>query len=140
VEHGGLGGVGGDQVENIDVMGLADPTEPADPLLDLHRVPGQVEIANGVSELEVAAFAAGLGTKQQSSRPAELLDGSLFLQPRQPAVEHCDAMPGFLEPALEQLLGGSALGEDDQLVAELVEQADQPADLDAFMLRQRTLG
>ena len=124
MEHGGLDGVGGDQVEDVDVVGLADPAEPADPLLDLHRVPGQVEVADGVRELEVAALAAGLGAEQDPGPAAEPLDGRLLLQPRQPAVEHGDVVPGLLEPALEQFLGGAELGEDDHLVAVFVDQPE----------------
>ena len=68
VEQRRLDRPGGDQVEDVDVVGLADPAEPADALLDPHRVPGQVEVADGVGELEVSPLAAGLGGEQE--RPA----------------------------------------------------------------------
>ena len=42
--------------------------------------------------------------------------------------------------ALEQLLSGPKLGEDDHLVAEFIEQTEEPADLGALMLRRRTVG
>jgi hypothetical protein len=40
---------------------LPDAVEAADALLDLHRVPGQVVVDQGVTELEIAPLSAGLG-------------------------------------------------------------------------------
>ena len=52
-----LDGVGEDHVVDHDVVGLADPVDPADALLDPHGVPGQVVVDGDMTELEVEAFA-----------------------------------------------------------------------------------
>ncbi len=98
VKHGGLDRARGDQVENVNVMSLADAAEPADPLLDLHRVPGQVEIAYSMGELEVAALAAGLCAKQQPRLITESLDGRFLLQPRQSPVKDRDVVARLRQP------------------------------------------
>ena len=47
---------------------LPDPVQPAQPLLDLHRVPRQVHVDHDVAELQVAALAGRLGGQQDRRR------------------------------------------------------------------------
>ena len=52
-------------VEDVDDLGLlAVAVEPADPLLDAHRVPRQVVVDHHVDELEVEALARDLGADE----------------------------------------------------------------------------
>ena len=53
------------EVEDEDPLGgLSQAVEPADPLLDDHRVPGKVVVEQDVAELEVEAFATHLAGEQ----------------------------------------------------------------------------
>src|SRR6202011_3842562 len=74
VKDGRFHRVGGDQVEDVNVILLPDAAEATYPLLDLHWIPGEIEVAQAVGELEVPAFAAGLGAKQDSRRAAKMID------------------------------------------------------------------
>ena len=51
-------GVGRDEVPEMADLGLADPVDTAEPLLDLVRVPGQVVVDHQVAALKVHAFAS----------------------------------------------------------------------------------
>src|SRR5919108_6013427 len=52
------------EIEDKDISVLANPVQPADPLLDPHRIPGEIEIDQGVAELQVSALAARFGGKE----------------------------------------------------------------------------
>ena len=68
VEHTLLDGAGDEKIEDRSPVLLADAVDPADALLDLHRVPRQVVVDQDVAELEVSALAAGLG-RDEDLRP-----------------------------------------------------------------------
>jgi len=102
VEDGGFDGAGGDQVEHVDVVVLADAAEPTDPLLDAHRVPRQVEIAQPMRELEVAALAARVGGEQHAGGMTELLDALLLLHAGEPAMEYRRLDPGVGKRLLQR--------------------------------------
>ena len=54
------------QVDHADLgVLLADPVDAADPLLDLHRVPGQVVIDQQPAELEVQALGGRVGADEE---------------------------------------------------------------------------
>ena len=61
--HDPLDDVGLDRAGRVEVedrqllLGLADPVDAADALLDLHRVPRQVVVDDGRAELEVETLA-----------------------------------------------------------------------------------
>jgi hypothetical protein len=122
---------GGSQVEHVHVALLADAAQAPDPLLDLHRVPGQVEVAEAVGKLEVPPLAARLGAEQKPRRTAEALNGGLLVHARQAAVEDGEVVPGFGEAAAEHLLGRAELREDHQLVGEFRQQLQQAVGLRA---------
>ena len=71
-----------DQVGQQHVVLLADPVQPAEPLLDLHRVPRQIQIDHDVAELQVAALAGGLGGQQHRRLVAERRDRGFLVPPR----------------------------------------------------------
>src|SRR5207245_4217654 len=54
------------EVEDLDGLGLPDAVQPADALLDPHRVPRQVEVDQAVAELEVEPLAADVGRQQDA--------------------------------------------------------------------------
>jgi hypothetical protein len=55
--------------------------DAADTLFDSHRIPGQVEIDQGVAELHVAPLAAGLGAQQYRNPVAKVGDDGIFVRP-----------------------------------------------------------
>ena len=76
-----------DQIEDEDLAVLADAVDAADALLDRHRVPGHVEIDQGIAELDVAPFAARLRAQQDRRMVAKRGDGRVLLRPAQAPVE-----------------------------------------------------
>ena len=132
--------VSGDEVEDMHVVRLADAAEPADALLDLHRVPGQVEIANGVGKLQVAAFTACFRGQQQPGRAAKALHRCLFFQTGEASVKDGQFVAGLGEPLCQHLLRGAELGENHHLVGEFAEQSQQAIHLGAFRLELGPLG
>src|SRR5207245_8120848 len=56
----------GGEVHDVDLARLPDAVQPADALLDHHRVPGEVVVHEHVAELEVPSFAAGAGGDQDA--------------------------------------------------------------------------
>ena len=59
------------QVGQQHIVVLADAVQPAETLLDLHRVPRQVEVDHHMAELQVAALPGGLGGQQHRHVVAE---------------------------------------------------------------------
>ena len=54
-----------DQVDNVDrFRSLANPVDTADPLLDLHRVPGKIPVYEDAAELKIQPLAANFGGEQ----------------------------------------------------------------------------
>ena len=88
-------------------MLLADPVHPPDPLLDPHRVPGQVVVHDDVCELEVQAFATGIGGNKDAGLFGELpLDPPPLVQVHR-AVQADDREPVLL-PGVPGASPGSA--------------------------------
>src|ERR1044071_2558459 len=48
------------KIEDLDLRGLAKPMQPADPLLDHHRVPWQVEVHQPMAVLQVVTLASNI--------------------------------------------------------------------------------
>jgi hypothetical protein len=59
----------GEVDDTDDRVSLADAVDAADPLLDLHRVPRQVEVDHHAARLEVQALGRGVGADQEADRP-----------------------------------------------------------------------
>ena len=55
-------------VDRHGFAGLAVTVDTADPLLDPHRVPGNVVVHQAIAELEVQSFRADLGGQQHVDR------------------------------------------------------------------------
>src|SRR2546428_10412079 len=64
LEHVFLDAAGEAEVKNIDLTGLSNAVNAADPLFDRYRVPREVEINDRVAELKIAAFASGFAGEQ----------------------------------------------------------------------------
>ena len=75
IQHVRLDGVVHGKIENRHVFLLAEPVQPADALLNHHRIPGQVEIDQLVAELQVHALAAGLRGNHHPRRLLEIPHG-----------------------------------------------------------------
>src|SRR5262245_39566983 len=55
------------QVGQKDFVVLADAVYAAQPLLDLHRVPGEIEVQHDVTELQVSALARRFGGEEHGN-------------------------------------------------------------------------
>ena len=84
-----------DQIEHEHLAVLADAVDAADALLDRHRVPGHVEVDQGVAELDVAPLAARLRAQQDRGMVAKLGDGRVLLRAAQAAVEAREGQAGL---------------------------------------------
>src|SRR5690349_3015320 len=93
LEDVGLDRVSRAEVVDPHVLGLPQAVQAPDPLLDPHRIPGQVVVHEVVAELEIASLPARLGADQHPGPLAELLDRGLLLAQGEGAVEdrHLDA-------------------------------------------------
>ena len=67
-------------------MVLADAVDPAEALLDLHRVPGEIEVHHDVAELQVAPLAGCFRAEQHGGVTAEVGDGLLLGPAREAPV------------------------------------------------------
>ena len=129
-EDHALAGVVGDQVPQVADLGLADPVDAAEPLLDPVRVPRQVVVDHQVGALQVQALAGGVGGDQHPGVDVlgeQLRDLAAFLAP-DPAVDgdHGVGAAEQVADAFGQVLQGvPVLGEDDDLADVAVRVADQ---------------
>jgi len=62
-----LEGVLLDEVVDAHGLLLADAVQAADALLDLHRIPREIEVDEPMAELEVASFGAAVGEQQRAA-------------------------------------------------------------------------
>ncbi len=92
-EHVGLDRVLGRVVVDEDVPLLPQPMDAADPLLDLHRIPGQIEVDHPPAELEITPLAAGVGGHEHPHLVPEPLDRPFPLAIGHAAVERLDRPP-----------------------------------------------
>src|ERR1039458_9598749 len=89
-----LQGASGRHVRQDDVVRLSDPVNAAEPLLDLHRVPRQVEVDHGVTELQVATLAGGLRAEEHVGLRLEYRNGSVLVPASEAAVIGAPAPTG----------------------------------------------
>ena len=117
-----LAGIGRDQVPAVADLGLADPVDPAEPLLKPVGVPRQVVVDHEVGTLEVDPFAGGVVRDQDEHLLVmrEGLDGLAPILSPDPAVDDGDGF-GAPEPRADPLgevvQGVAGLGEDEELSA-----------------------
>src|SRR5881394_4576828 len=109
-----LKGAGLDKIVDPDGMLLAEAMEPPDALVDLHRVPRQIEIHEAMAELEIASLRAAVGQNQGAPALAKILGDRLALGRRSRAVhdEHLD--PSGAQSFGERGLSVEELSEEDQ--------------------------
>ena len=112
----------GDEVEDVDVLGLADPVDAAHPLLQPVGVPGDVVVDHQVAELEVDALSGRLGGHHDlGALPEEalLLDPLGELHPTVDDWATSKSSGQVLHEVVERVL---VLGEDQQLLAAVLPQ------------------
>ena len=123
VQDVALAGVGGDQVEDVHVIGLADPVDAAHPLLQPVGVPRDVVVDHQVAELEVDALPGRLGGDHDLGGLPEV---AFLLDPLRQL--HLAVDLGDLEvlgQVLDQVVEGVlVLGEDQQLLAAVLLQPE----------------
>ncbi len=119
---GALAGLVRDQVPEVADLGLADPVDAAEALLEAVGVPGQVVVDHQVGALEVDAFARGVVRDHDQDRGVvqEGVDGVAARLAGEAAVDLDDGL-GAAEAGAD-LVGEvgervARLGEDDQLAA-----------------------
>ena len=119
-EDHALAGVGGDEVPQVADLGLADPVDATEPLLDPVRVPRQVVVDHQVGALQVQALARSIGRDQHPGVDIlreQLHDLPAFLAPH-PAVDRDDRVGTAKQaanPVSQVLQGVPVLSEDDDL-------------------------
>src|SRR5436309_14236730 len=88
---------------------LADAIDPADPLLQTHRIPRQLEIDDDPAALmEVESLAGGVGREQHRAAAAdELVESGAPIIARHTAVESRDARRVQKDPAYGRCVSGS---------------------------------
>src|SRR6266571_8976873 len=112
----------GHQVPQVADLGLADAVDPAEPLLQAVRVPGQVVVHHQVRALEVDALASGVGGEEHlhfGIVQKALLRLAPFLTAQAAMDEHDSlwAAKQRANLALQVVEGVAVLGEHDKLLA-----------------------
>ena len=87
---------------------LANAVHPPDPLLDLHRVPGHVEVDDDVAELEVEAFATSIRRHHHA-----LFFGEQLLRHAPFGHVHGAIQKDHVDPTLAQKLADDLLARDE---------------------------
>ena len=130
LEDPAFDGVRGHEVEDQAVLGLAVAVDAAHPLLQPVRVPGDVVVEEDVADLEVDALARRLGGHQDldAAVPELLLGvepGAGFIPGAglHPAVDAPHREAPALEPVHEVVQGVLELGEDEEALRRVVEEA-----------------
>src|SRR5262249_19652333 len=88
-EHLFLQGAARNQIEHEHLTVLADAIDAAYALFDRHRVPGDVEIDQGVAELDVAPLSTRLRREQYGCRIAELGCGGVLFGTAEASLKAC---------------------------------------------------
>src|ERR1039457_889630 len=86
-----------DEVEHEALPILADAVDPANALLDRHRIPGHIEVDQCIAELNIAALAAGFRAEQYRNAIPEVGDGRILLRSTEAAVEPRERQTGDRE-------------------------------------------
>jgi len=141
--------VGGDEVEDQVVLALAVAVDAAHALFEAVGVPGDVVVEEDVADLQIDAFACGLGGDEHlNGALAELLLG---VQPRaglvarawlHAAVDRADAKAPLLEPLDQVVEGVLKLRKEQQPLIRTVEETllvQQRLELGQLRLRARGL-
>ena len=120
--------VAGDQMHGMDGTALSDAIDAADPLLEAHRVPRQLEVddeAAGV--VQIQPFARRVG-RQQNATPAgcEAGDRRRAFSAVEAAVEHGGRAT---DPFAQVHQRVAVFGEDERRLASPPEQPPQRPDL-----------
>ena len=125
-------------MERVNGAPLADAIDPADPLLQAHRIPGQLQIDHRSTRLvKVEPFARGIGGEEDGSAPArEGVEGCRAFLTRQTTVQH---RHGACERFLEMSESVPIFRKDDGWFAGAVENSDECRDL-RFVRRRRSCG
>ena len=117
---------------------LADPVDPADALLQTHRVPRQFQIDDQpAGVVQVEPFPCGVGGQQYASRrPREGRQSGGALVARQAPVEHHDGRP---EPGADVEQRVTVFREDDRRFAGATKQPSKRRYL-RFAIDRRACG
>jgi hypothetical protein len=75
------------EIENEDIPALTDAVHAAHALFDAQGIPRQVEVDDGIGELEIAPFAARSGREQHTRLVAEQGDGGILFRAGEVAAE-----------------------------------------------------
>jgi hypothetical protein len=67
-----------DKIVDAHRLPLAKPVQPPDALLDLHRIPRQIEVGEAMAELEVSPLRAAVCEQQRAGALAKLLGDRLL--------------------------------------------------------------
>ena len=113
--HAQLNGVLQREVQGAHDMVLPDPVHPADALLELHWIPGQVVIDDHVAELEIESLPAGIGRDQHLGLGRERPLHLAALVHIERAVELRDREAPVGKEFGQHGLGRDELGEDQDL-------------------------
>ena len=130
LEKACLAGLARDEMEHVNGPALADAIDTANPLLEPHRIPGQLEVDHGpAAVLEIEPFACGIGCKEDGAAAlVKRLERGSACVPGKPSVDD-RARSGPV--ALDMDEGVAVLREHDcrlPVADEAVEQPHQPHD------------
>ena len=76
-----------DEIVDAHRVLLAEPVQASDALLDLHRIPGQIEIDEPMTKLKVAPLSAAAGEQEGAARFAKRFGQRLAFRRRRLAVD-----------------------------------------------------
>ncbi len=112
---------GGDEVEGVAVVALADAVDASEPLLQASRVPRHVVVDHQVAELEVDALAGRLGRHAHLGLGAELFLGPLPFVRVHAAVDLARRVAPAAQVLLDVVQRVAVLGEQQQLAAAVLQ-------------------
>ena len=131
----------GDEIEDKQFAALADAVDAANALLDRHRIPGHVEIDQGVAELDVAPFAARLRAQKDARLVPKCGHRGVFLRPAETSVEPRERNAGRFEPAGEVGERFARMDEDELLLGRIApDEVDERRLLAADLDRRPAVG
>ena len=93
-----------------------------DTLFDYHRVPRQVEVDQGVAELQIPALATGFGAQQHRYLVAEAFDRAVLVRPAHTAFEHIVDDPLSIQQLVEPSQRLAVMDEHDFLLVRVARE------------------